>query len=275
MSWFSQMGHALSVRAPAMISRLVTAALIVLCGLVIARVVSRAASRTVSRYGRGQTLAPLAESLARFVLLATASVMALDQLGVNVATVIAGAGILGLAVGFGAQTLVKDCISGFFLIFEDVLSVGDVAKVGDITGTVERVGLRTTQVRAFNGQLFYLPNGTITQVGNFNRGFCRAIVDVGVAYEQDVATALQVMSEVGAQYAKERGDVVLEPPEAQGILSFNASDLTLRLVLKVKAQEHWTVERELRTRLKQAFEAKGVEVPYPHQVVVHKNEAKA
>ncbi|MFW5740466.1 MAG: mechanosensitive ion channel family protein, partial [Myxococcota bacterium] len=183
-----------------------------------------------------------------------------------------GAGVLGLAVGFGAQALVRDVISGFFLILDGALSPGDFVKIADVEGEVEEVGLRITKVRALNGQLFYIPNGQIGVVGNHSRGWSRAIVVVGVAYEQQVERGLEVLRKVAKEWAADHEDLVLDEPVAQGVVGLNSSDVTLRIMAKVKPAEHWAAERELRARIKAAFDASDVEIPFPRQVVYHRQE---
>jgi small conductance mechanosensitive channel len=259
--------HKLRGEAVSLGGRLIVALLIVIAGLTLARVLSRMAGRALARHPNGLTLAPLARSAVRFTLLIITLVMALDQIGVPIATVLAGAGIVGLAVGFGAQALVKDIITGFFHIMQGVISVGDVVQVGDISGVVEDVDLRLTKVRSFNGELWYLPNGSFDRVGNFNRGWCRAVVDVNIALDHDVTKALKLLQELGEHYREEHPDLVLERPEAQGIMALSGTEFGLRLVIKVRAQEQWTVERDLRRRIKETFAREGVEIPIPKQAV--------
>jgi small conductance mechanosensitive channel len=251
--------------------RSIGAGLIVAASLVVGRVVSSAAVRALHDQ-RGGTLVPITKNGIRSLAVAIGIMMALDHVGVDVRTLLAGAGIVGLAVGFGAQSLVKDLISGFFLLLEDVVRVGDVATVGDVTGTVEQVGLRMTLVRTFNGQLWYIPNGEIGTVGNFNRGWTRAVVEVPVAYEGDVAHALRVLKQVGDSYMSDYPGHLVESPVAEGVLAFNSSDLTLRLIARVQPNSHWPVERELRRRVKEAFDLEGIEIPYPRQVALHRDE---
>lgn len=272
MDWFEPFSLRVREYAPIIGTRLLVALLILVGGYILARVLATIAVRALHRRPRGQTLAPLARSMIRVVIVFAAVVMALDQLGVPITTVLAGAGVVGLAVGFGAQALVRDIISGFFHIIEGVLAVGDVAQVGDVTGLVEEVGLRVTQVRAYNGQLWYIPNGTIDRVGNYNRGWCRAVVQVSVAYEGDARRALTALKEVGDVYWKEKPELVLEEPAAEGALALGASDVTVRLVLKVKPQEHWGIERELRMRVLEKFNQEKIEIPFPRQVVYHRQE---
>jgi small-conductance mechanosensitive channel len=258
MSWFDALWSKLEADTVALGERLPAAVLIIAAGWVLARMFSSAAYAVVLRHQQGQTLAPLLRNVVRGLVLATAAVMALDHLGVPIGTVLAGAGIIGLAVGFGAQALVKDVISGFFHIIQGVLSVGDVVQLGDVNGVVEEVGLRVTKVRAFNGQLWYLPNGSIDRVGNFNRGWSRAVVEVGVPHEQDVRRAMRVLAEVGEAFRREHPDVVLEPAEVDGALGLTASNVTVRLGIKVRAQRQWSAERELRLRVKDALAREGI-----------------
>ena len=256
--------------------RAAVALFITIAGYVVARILAGLASRAIRRSDDAQraTLAPIVRTLVFAVCFGGAVITALDHLGVDVATILAGAGILGLAIGFGAQTLVKDCLSGFFLLLDNVLSQGDVVEVDGVSGAVEAVGLRVTQLRSYSGQLWYVPNGEISKVGNWNRGWVRAIVEVGLAYEQDVAKGLGVLQGVGDAWAKEREDIVVEPPEAQGVLGLNGSDVGVRLVIKIdnRKGDLWPVERELRARTKAAFDDAGVEIPFPRSVVYHRSE---
>jgi moderate conductance mechanosensitive channel len=184
-------------------------------------------------------------------------VLVLRALGVDPTPIIAGAGVVGLAVGFGAQTLVKDVISGFFLLFEGLIAVGDAISFGNSAGVVEEVGLRVTKYRTFSGELWVIPNGEIRAFGNSNRHWMRAVVAVAVAYEQDVGKAMHILEEIGKAWAAERRDIVLEPPQVQGILSFDESAVTLRLAVKVRPLQQAAVEWELRRRIKEAFDREG------------------
>lgn len=221
---------------------------------------------------RKQTLAPLLKSTAKYLTFFITVVLILKQLGVNTASIIAGVGVIGLAIGFGAQTLVKDIITGFFIIFEDSISVGDVITVGDIGGFVEEVGLRVTKLRTLSGELKIIPNGEISKLGNFNRGWMRAIVDVGVAYEGDIDKAMKTLKEIADGYATERPDIVLEPPEVQGILELGGSEVTIRTLIKVQPMKHWEAEREIKLRVKKAFDERGIEIPFARQVVYHRKD---
>ncbi len=235
----------------------------------VARRITRSVLRSerIRHARRPRTIISLVHSLAGYFILFIALVMCLRVLGVNYSAILAGAGVVGLAVGFGAQTLVKDVISGFFLLFEDLISVGDYITTNDIRGTVERVGLRACQVRSFDGTLFVIPNGELTRFGNQNRGFMRALVTVDLAYEQDPAVGMAKAREVAEQWFQDNPDRALEPPEVQGLLNLGESGVTVRIVAKVKPLEHWEAERELRLRLKQAFDSSRVEIPFARRVV--------
>lgn len=249
-------------------TRLVLAVVMLAIAYALAVVLARGVFRSLKFRGRGETLAPMMSTLVKVLAIGAGAVMALDHVGVNVGTVLAGAGVIGLAVGFGAQTLVKDCISGFFLIFDHVIAVGDWVEFDGKQGLVERVGLRITQIRNEEGVLWYVPNGRIEIVGNHSREWIRAVAKVALAYEQDTAKGLEILQQVGNRWAREHQDVVLEPPVAQGIVEFNASDLTVRLVAKIKPKgmRCYDVERDLRRMIKEAFDEAGVEIPFPRQV---------
>jgi moderate conductance mechanosensitive channel len=274
-----RLGIYLREHAPEILMRLGAAVGLLIATYVVAKLLARGADRLVrrARGGRAVSLAPMVAGLAYVLVLGTGIAMALDQVGINVAALLAGAGVIGLAVGFGAQTLVKDCLSGFFLILDGVLHEGDIVSMDDTGGVVERVGIRVTQVRSFEGQLWYVPNGEIKRVGNWNRGWVRAVVEVGLAYEQDVERGLAVMLETGQAWAKENASVVLEPPEVQGVLGFGDSDVKVRLVVKLdnKNSVLWQSERELRKRIKAAFDQREVEIPFPRKVVYHRQEEEA
>jgi small conductance mechanosensitive channel len=201
-------------------------------------------------------------------------VVVLRVLGVDPTPIIAGAGVVGLAVGFGAQTLVKDVISGFFLLFEGLIAVGDVVSFGNSAGVVEEVGLRVTKYRTFTGELWVIPNGEIRAFGNSNREWMRAVVVVGVTYEQDISKAMRVLDEVGKAWADECRDIVLEPPQVQGILSFGESSTALRLAIKVRPSQQGAAEFELRRRIKEAFDREGVESPISRRMLSTQLEAE-
>ncbi len=258
-------------RGPELVMRLGVAVLIFAAVAVTGRLLAGVASRSLNKR-RADSLGPLLRRLIAWVAYIAAAMMSLDHLGVDVATLLAGAGIIGLAVGFGAQNLVKDVITGFFLMLDDELREGDFVAVGDAVGTVEHVGLRVTRLRAFDGTLWYLSNGDISRVANKSREWMLAIVGVGLAYEEEVARGLKVIQEVGDKWAEEHGDIILDSPLAQGVVGLNASDVGVRLIVKLRSGEQWAAERELRHRIKKAFDEQGVEIPFPRQVTYHRQE---
>nr|BCX01277.1 MAG: mechanosensitive ion channel protein MscS [Bacteroidota bacterium] len=216
---------------------------------------------------RVYTASTLLRSLCRYGISIIALFMILAALGVNIGPLLAGAGVAGLAIGFGAQTLVKDVIAGFFLLFERLIAVGDMINFRGEVGFVEEVGLRVTKVRKFNGELLIVPNEELRVFGNRNRGFMRALVEVDVAYEQDAERALQILHEVATRWAQERADVVLEPPVVQGILSFGDSGLRLRVAVQVVPAAYIDAELELRRRIKEAFAQHNIDIPFPRRLV--------
>ncbi len=226
------------------------------------------------KISRAKTLIPLLQNISKYVIYFISGVMVLRELGVDTTAVIASAGVVGLAIGFGAQSLVKDVISGALLLFEGVISVGDSINVGEHSGTVEVIGLRNIHLRKYSGELRVIPYGEVNSFGNFNRGYMRAIVKVGVAYEQDVEKGMKILEEIANKWAEENKNIVLEAPVIQGILSLGSSEITLRVAIKVKPLTHWGAERELKRRIKDTFDKKGIEIPFPRQVVYLRKEKK-
>ena len=218
------------------------------------------ASDYPAKVQRARTLGPLMKNVARYTLAFVALVIVLREVGIDVQALLVSAGVLGLAVGLGAQTLIKDVITGFFILFEGLMGVGDVIEVGPNTGTVEAIGLRVTKLRMLNGAQRVIPNGELTQFANHNRGWARAVVDVSVGYEADVRRALAVLERIGKEWAGETR-LALEAPEALGPIRFGELDLGIRLMVKVEAARRFDVEVELRRRIKEVFEREGISFP--------------
>lgn len=220
--------------------------------------------------GRALTLQSLSENVFSYVLIFILVTTIFNIFGLSVASLIAGAGIIGLAIGFGAQGLVSDVVTGFFLLLEKQLDVNDYVTVGSIDGIVEAVGLRTTKVRSFDGTLNYIPNRDITTVSNHSRGHMRALVDIGISYDANIDKAMTVIQAACAQVAtKEIG--IVEGPDVIGVQAFGASDVTLRVIAKAANGEQWAVERQLRKAIKEALDENGIEIPFPHQVNIQKS----
>lgn len=225
---------------------------------------------SIRRQLRAETIGAVLRSVVSIVVWATAGVMILDALGVNLGPLLAGAGILGVAIGFGSQSLVRDFLSGIFMLIEDQYGVGDVIDVGEATGTVEGVSLRTTRLRDVSGTVWHVPNGEIRRVGNMSQQWSRAVLDVAITPTTDVADATAVIQRVAAEVAEDptTGRVILEPPDVWGVEEVAPDRVLIRLVVKTKPLEQWRVARELRARIKAAFDAAGYAYPLPQQITV-------
>ncbi len=221
------------------------------------------------RVQRAKTMGDLLKSVITGLLIAIIGTMMLSELGVNIAPIIASAGILGLALGFGAQSLVKDFLSGIFMIFEDQYGVGDVVDVGEASGTVEAVSLRVTRLRDLNGTVWYVPNGEIIRVGNMSQNWSRAVVDVNVGYHEDLTRVERVLKDVAHDLWQDDdfSGLVIEEPEVTGVEMFTPDGITLRVLLKTAPMEQWGVARTLRQRVKARFDHEGIEIALPQRVV--------
>ena len=221
------------------------------------------------RRQRAETVGSVLRSLASFVVFGVAFATVLSELGVDLGPVLASAGIVGVAVGFGAQNLVKDFLTGIFMILEDQYGVGDAVDVGEASGIVEAVGLRTTRLRSVDGTVWHVRNGEILRVGNMSQGWSRALLDVPVAYGTDVEHATRVIQRVAQEVCDGEavGSFVLEEPEVWGVEQLAADGILIRLVVKTAPLEQWKVARELRLRLKEAFDVEGIEIPFPQRTL--------
>jgi len=242
---------------------------------IVGRIVSRIANRMIEHMIRERESSPLKFDQRRtktigklignvigytlnFILL----LLILNQLGINLAPLLAGAGVLGLAIGFGAQSLVKDVITGFFIIFEDQFGVGDIVQIGNFKGTVEEIGLRVTRVRSWTGEVFIIPNGSIRDVTNFSIYNSVAVVDISVAYEADVDKALELMRETAKRLFESNEDIVKEP-EVLGVQNIGNSDVVLRMTAECKPNKHIPISRIIKAEVRKAFEMNNIGVPYP------------
>lgn len=230
---------------------------------------ARDLAATTRRAQRSKTIGDLFKSVVTGVLVAIIGTMMLSEVGVDIAPIIASAGIIGIALGFGAQSLVKDFLSGVFMIVEDQYGVGDVIDVGEATGTVEAVTLRVTRLRDINGTVWYVPNGEILRVGNMSQNWSRAVVDVSVAYSEDLGRVKRVLAEIAHDLREDDdwGDLIIEEPEVTGVEMLAATSVTLRVMVKTLPMEQWAVARELRQRVKARFDHEGIEIPYAQRVV--------
>jgi len=223
---------------------------------------------------RTYTLSSLISSTVRYVVWPLAIIMVLSELNMDIGALLATAGIAGLAVGFGAQTLVRDVISGIFLLFDDTLRVGDLVRIGSDVGTVEEVNIRLIKVRKFDGELLMVPAGELRTFGNRSITFARIVVMIGLSYEQDIDSILPIMQRVADAWVAEQDPEILVDEEAsvQAINDFGDSAVTARIIMRVKPGEQFAAERELRLRLKREFDRLGIEIPFPRRTVYTRTE---
>lgn len=220
---------------------------------------------------RETTLVKLLHNVLTYAIYFIAIVMILSALTINVQAMLAGAGIVGLAVGFGAQSLVKDIITGFFIIFEDQFSVGDYVRIGAFEGTVEEIGLRTTKIKSFTGEIHILPNGSIIEVTNYSLYNSVAVIDVGIAYEGDIQYAEKVLQEYLETAPAKYGELI-KTPELLGVQQFGASEVVLRIVAETLPMKHWYMGRQLRKDIKLLLDEHGIEIPFPRMVMYSRQE---
>lgn len=218
---------------------------------------------------RTETLGTVLKSIAALVIYTVASFMSLSEFGVNLGPLVAGAGIVGIAFGFGAQSLVKDFLSGIFMLIEDQFGVGDIIDVGSAAGVVEGVSLRTTQIRDVQGTLWHVPNGEIARVANKSQQWARAVLDIEVAYDTNINHAMAVIKEVADSVWQDAlpNATIVEEPEIWGVENFGSDSIAIRLAVKVEPGEQWAASREIRRRLKETFDEVGIEIPFPQRTV--------
>jgi len=223
------------------------------------------------RRQRARTIRTVLNSALAAVIVAILVVMALDMVGLPVAPLIASAGIVGVALGFGAQSLVKDLLSGLFMLIEDQYGVGDVVDLGQASGTVEEVGLRSTRLRSLDGTVWYIPNGEVVRVGNMTRLWSRALIEVRLDYHTDLDAAREAMlaSVVAAREANpEVESAILGEPEVPGIESFDYRSVTIRLLIQVAPVRQWLVMREVRLQMRRIFAERGIRFALPDQALM-------
>lgn len=218
---------------------------------------------------RSGTLSDVLSSVLAGVVFFIALLVVLDQVGINLAPLLAGAGVVGIALGFGAQQVVRDFLAGMFIVFEDQFGVGDVVDLGEASGTVERINLRATRLRDVNGVVWYVPNGQITRVGNKSKLWSRAVLDIEVSYDTSIDQAGALLKSVADQLWQEKVEActIISEPEFWGVEHFGADGITLRLVVRTEPTEQWSTARELRGRIKAAFDEANIEIPFPQRTV--------
>ena len=218
---------------------------------------------------RALTLGAVLRGTSTTIVYLMGLMIALGEVGLDLGPLLAGAGIVGLAIGFGAQSLVADFIAGVFVIIEDQYGVGDWVDVGSASGTVERVSLRTTVLRDAHGTVWVVPNGEIRRVGNSSQLWARTVLDLEVAYDTDIDKAATIIKDVADQLWEEQLEVatILEEPVVSGVQSFGADSIAIRLSVKTEPGEQWSTGRILRARIKKAFDTYGIEIPFPQRTV--------
>jgi len=225
---------------------------------------------------RINTLMSISKRMGRLVIWLIFIMIFLRQIGLDIAPILAGAGIVGLAVGFGAQELVRDFISGFFMLFEDQIRKGDVANINGVVGIVEKIEMRTITLRDFSGTVHIVQNGKVNTLANMTKEWSAIVLDVGVAYKEDVDKVIRIMKEVGEKMAtdKEYKDQILEPVEIFGLDKFADSALIIKARIKTIPLSQWAIGREYRRRIKYAFDENDIEIPFPHTTVYWGEEIK-
>jgi small conductance mechanosensitive channel len=218
---------------------------------------------------RVATLSGVLRGIGLVIIYGVSGMIVLSQLGVSLGPILAAAGIGGLAIGFGAQNLVRDVVSGFFILLEDQVRVGDVVQLDGLGGLVEAVNLRHIRLRDLQGTVHYVPNGTIQRVSNMTREYSYYLVDMGVAYREDTDEAAAIMKRVVDEMRQESPwkEDILEPMEVLGVERFDDSAVVIRARIKTRPIRQWDVGREFNRRIKKAFDAAGIEIPFPHQTI--------
>ncbi|MDR6226695.1 mechanosensitive ion channel family protein [Desmospora profundinema] len=259
------------------LEKLATASIIAVTAIIVYAIVKNVIARLVETRIRNReaaepridTLKTLLSSLTGYVIFFIAFVAILREFDVDTTGILASAGILGLAIGFGAQGLVSDIVTGFFVLLENQVNVGEYVTINGYSGIVEETGLRCIKVRGMNGDLHYIPNREIGALTNHSRGNMQALVDIGIAYESNVDEAIQVMQKACDRLAQDMPQIV-EGPNVLGVQSLENSDMVIRILAKTENGEQWAVERALRKELKKALDEAGIEIPYPHRTIVQK-----
>jgi moderate conductance mechanosensitive channel len=280
MTWLTQLGAENTAEAFVLIKTLLRIFLIVGIAYVLNRlskkIIGRLRDRLTTRNDtnieeikRMNTLSMVLRYIVTTVIMAITIVEILHELGISIAPVLAAAGVVGLAVGFGAQSLVKDYFNGFFLLLENQIRKDDVVEIADKAGLVEEITLRYIKMRDYEGNVHYVPNGQITTVTNKSRDFAFAVMDVGVAYKENIAKVMQVMQTVGAELFNDPtfSPKILDKLEIAGVDNLGDSAVMIKCRFKVIPLEQWTIKREYLKRIKNAFDVQQIEIPFPHLTV--------
>lgn len=224
---------------------------------------------TPAQRQRAETLTHVLRDVARVFIVAVGVMMMLSEIGIDLKPLLAAAGLGGLAIGFGAQSLVKDVISGFFILLEDSIAVGDVVEIAGVSGLVEEVKLRSIRLRDISGSVHVIPNGIVDRVKNMTKGFSFYVFDVGIAYKEDVDRVMAVLVDIAEELRADPlyAEDILEPLEMLGVDRFDESAVIIRCRIKTMPIKQWRVGREMNRRIKKTFDAKGIEIPFPHRTL--------
>ena len=221
------------------------------------------------REKQAATLGKVIRNITRILVWGVALMMVMKELGIDIGPILAGVGLMGLAVGFGAQSLVKDFLAGMFVLIENQYNVGDVIQAAGASGLVEKITLRATTLRDYEGNVHIIPNGTIDVVTNKTRQWSRFVLDIGVAYKENVDEVMGVLKEIGDELAADAkfASMITAPLEVLGVQDFADSAVIIRVMFTTQPVKQWTVGREFRRRVKNTFDAKGIEIPFPHTTI--------
>lgn len=249
-------------------------------GSLIAKVITKSKIGDLGlseRKQRAKTIRNVFEKTVTAVVFIVMVVMVLGELGVRVSSLLVGAGVIGIIIGFGAQSIIKDLLNGFFILVENQYDIGDVVGINKLTGTVTEFNLRRTVIRSLDGIEHTIPNGEIGIVSNRTKHWSKAMLDVPVDYDSDVDKVMEVIDKIGQDLAKDKDykDFIINPLHVLGLDDFGESGLIFKILGKTKAQKQWRVKREFRRRLKIEFDKEGIEIPYPHRVIIDKKKRRS
>nr|HPO49697.1 mechanosensitive ion channel family protein [Spirochaetota bacterium] len=228
------------------------------------------ASELNEKEARAKTLINVTHNIVKVVVFIFIIFSFLQNIGINIAALLAGAGIMGIAVGFGAQSLIKDFFSGFFILFENQYAVGDVVKIGDVSGSVEKITLRITVLRNLEGVVHIIPNGHIASVSNMTQGLSRSVIDIDVAYEENLERVFKVLNELSEEFYNDENwkPHIIKKPEILGVDRIAEYSVVVRFLTTTKPLKRWDVTRELNKRIKNKFDEVGIVIPYPHMKII-------
>jgi small-conductance mechanosensitive channel len=234
-----------------------------------ARVEDDDPTRQSEREKRAETLVTISNTIVKIVVVAFGVLMIVKELGIDIGPLLAGAGIMGLAIGFGSQALVKDVVTGFFILMENQFRVGDVIKAAGHSGLVEKITLRTTILRDLDGTVHVIPNGEVGTVSNMTYIWSRAVIDIGVSYREDIDKVMDLMLQVasGMKDDPKYGVDIIEEPTLLGVDSFDESSVNVRIMIKTTPLFQWMIAREYRRRVKNRFDAEGIVMPFPQRTI--------